>query len=210
MYMVQLLITQLEEDIRQAHNDHPPPTDCPKDHMFILKDNVELKLYHKSWLLCHPGINKTLVVVKAQFWWKNLVKDVKEFISSCHQYSHPKPRDDLLLVYCDHSPSCPGPGLTPLDFITWLPSSGGNTVIFNILDRFSWDYSSCPLKETPICQGTGGGPGPRGILPPWSACWHCLRSGPPVHFSFLEGFILSSGHFCQFLFWFSSTDWWTK
>lgn len=45
-----LAFTQLEEEIRRNHQDHPPPADCPRDHLFVTDHLVEkvLSLSHKS------------------------------------------------------------------------------------------------------------------------------------------------------------------
>lgn len=75
---VWLSITQLEEEIRWAHQTQPLPPDCPKGRVFVLESHIKMILQY--WLFCHPGINKTLAELRAHFWWRNRVTCVKEFV----------------------------------------------------------------------------------------------------------------------------------
>ncbi|KAI3356451.1 hypothetical protein L3Q82_017673 [Scortum barcoo] len=40
-------------------------------------------LAHSSKLTCHPGINRTLRLVKRHFWWPSLDADVRGFVQAC-------------------------------------------------------------------------------------------------------------------------------
>lgn len=77
----------MEDEIRRVCQTQPPPSDCLRNWIFVPDTHVHkvLHLCHQSHLFCHPGINKTLAVVRAQFWWKNLTKNMKEYVSPCCQ-----------------------------------------------------------------------------------------------------------------------------
>lgn len=89
-------------------------------------------------LILFKGMNKTLKRLSANFYWSNMAKDVRSFISQCRVCQQTK-----------YSTKRPGGLLVPLpipshvwedismDFITGLPLSHGYTVIFVVVDRFS-------------------------------------------------------------------------
>lgn len=85
--LVQLDVTQLEleAELWEVHLNNLPPVICSMDQLFVpnnLRVKV-LKFSRNSHLFCHPGINKTLFVARAQFWWPTLLNDVKAFVSAC-------------------------------------------------------------------------------------------------------------------------------
>lgn len=43
-----------------------------------------LKLYHDSCMAAHAGQKKTIESIKRNFYWKNLIRDVKEYCNKCH------------------------------------------------------------------------------------------------------------------------------
>uniref|UniRef100_A0A8C6L5X0 Gypsy retrotransposon integrase-like protein 1 n=3 Tax=Nothobranchius furzeri TaxID=105023 RepID=A0A8C6L5X0_NOTFU len=75
---------ELENQLRQAHQQYPVPPRCPPDCLFIpdaLRSQV-LTFCHSSRLYCHPGVSKTLALVHNNFW-STLSSDVKEYVSAC-------------------------------------------------------------------------------------------------------------------------------
>jgi hypothetical protein len=97
-----------------------------------------LKEFHETPIGGHAGIIKTLKRLAANFYWTDMRKDVKQFISSCtvcQQTKYPTTKPGGLLqplpipenVWEDIS----------MDFVTGLPISNGYSVIFVVVDRFS-------------------------------------------------------------------------
>lgn len=83
---VQLTVTQLEleAELWEVHLNNLSPVICPMDQLFVpdhLRVKV-LKFSRNSHLFCHPGINKTQSVARAQFWWPTLLNDGKAFVKT--------------------------------------------------------------------------------------------------------------------------------
>lgn len=95
----------------------------------------------------HFGFVKTLYLVKCQFWWLCMKRDIENYMASC--------------PVCTSAKRCSGktPGLlqpvtspiapwreTSMDFIVEFPESTGNTVIWVITDLFSKQahFVACP------------------------------------------------------------------
>lgn len=100
---------------------------------------------HSSRLVRHPGVDHTVEKSQWRFWWLTIKYDAKEITPTC---TCSKPRQ------C-YGPLRPLPTLTQpwshivMDFITELPASAGNTVIYVIIDRFSKACSLTLLKKSP-------------------------------------------------------------
>lgn len=97
-----------------------------------------LELFHGSLVGGHSGKHKTYTRLAATFYWPKMRKTTKQHIKEyaiCQQTKpenfHPKgllqPLPFPSQVWEDIS----------MDFITSLPSVGGKTVIWVIVDRFS-------------------------------------------------------------------------
>jgi len=59
-----------------------------KDNMFVVVGNYTLKrgvifLFHNSTMAGHPGISKTLALMKPYYWWPNMKNFVTEYIKGC-------------------------------------------------------------------------------------------------------------------------------
>lgn len=97
-----------------------------------------MKEFHETPIGGHAGVVKTLKRLSANFYWKSMRKDIKEFVAQCMvyqqtKYSTSKPRGLLQPL--------PIPSnfweVISLDFVTGLPHSGGYSVLFVVADRFS-------------------------------------------------------------------------
>ncbi|KAI3367960.1 hypothetical protein L3Q82_026230, partial [Scortum barcoo] len=42
-----------------------------------------LQWAHSSKLSCHPGINRTISLIKRHFWWRNMEADIRGFVQAC-------------------------------------------------------------------------------------------------------------------------------
>lgn len=120
----------------QANQVWPPPPNCHRNKVFVPDNKVKevLELCHSSQIFCHPGISKTLSVVRSHFWWKDLVRDVKHFVNSCQSCNQAKSFCHPLagLHHPLPVPSHPWSHIS-MDFITGLPPSSGNTVILTVV-----------------------------------------------------------------------------
>lgn len=102
--------------------------------------NTLLTEFHSSLLAGHMGFAKTLARLQANFWWKGMRDQVKQFVKTCLicqqvKYETKKTPDLLqpLLI-----PQAIWEDLS-LNFITSLPLSKGHNVILVVVDRlFKW------------------------------------------------------------------------
>ncbi|GAU10375.1 hypothetical protein TSUD_419040, partial [Trifolium subterraneum] len=118
----------------------------------VVPDDPQLKAkllleFHSSPVGGHAGIARTMARVSAQFFWKNMKNDIKEFVQSC-----------LICQQAKHDTRAPAGLLQPLpipeqvwedvamDFITGLPPSHGYTVIMVVIDRLTKYSHFSPLK----------------------------------------------------------------
>ena len=96
--------------------------------------------YHDSPTAAHPGVWKTFQVLRKDYWWPTLHKDVEDYIKGCATCQATK-----TVTHCNVPPITPikpGEDSTPfscitVDFITKLPESSGNDTILTIMDHDS-------------------------------------------------------------------------
>lgn len=148
---------EVEEEVKQSHTAQPAPSACPDNLLFVpanLRSKV-LQWGHSSRLACHPGVIRTLALLKQRFWWPTMEKDAREFVSACivcaqHKPSHKAPSGLLHPLPIPHRPW----SHIALDFVTGLPPSDGNTVILTVIDRFSKSAQLIPLPKLPSAKET--------------------------------------------------------
>jgi len=94
-----------------------------------LKEEILAEL-HGSQIGGHAGYYRTLYRVKAQFFWKGLIKQVKKFVAECRicQQTKIPPEKPLGLLHPLSNPSAIWEELS-MDFITGLPTVRGHSVI---------------------------------------------------------------------------------
>ena len=147
----------LETLVRTAQRAHPGPGGGPPNRLFVpreLRPRV-LEWGHSSLFSCHPGALRTLSFIRRRFWWPSIEADTREFVAACTTCARNK---------ASHSPPagllCPLPvpgrpwSHIGMDFVTGLPSSQGNTVVFTIVDRFSKAVHFVPLRKLPSSSET--------------------------------------------------------
>ncbi|XP_054651361.1 uncharacterized protein LOC129191789 isoform X3 [Dunckerocampus dactyliophorus] len=140
-----------------ALKDTDIPDRCPRDRLYVppnLRSEV-LQWAYSAKVSCHPGVRRTLFLVSQWFWWPSMTTNTKEFVAACsvcarNKSSHCPPAGLLqpLLV-----PPRPWSHIA-LDFVTGLPSSRGNTVILNVVDRFSKMTHLIALQKLPSALDT--------------------------------------------------------
>ncbi|MBW0571769.1 hypothetical protein O181_111484, partial [Austropuccinia psidii MF-1] len=113
-----------------------------KDRVVIpSNDNLQLNILqkrHASSLAGHPGQEKTLKLIKRDFYWAGMNQFIKDYVSSFQQCSRNKNihHEKFGLRKPLSIPSGPWNSLS-IDFITQLPLSSNFDSILVVVDRFS-------------------------------------------------------------------------
>ncbi|KAI3364672.1 hypothetical protein L3Q82_011441, partial [Scortum barcoo] len=147
----------IENAVLRAQQQQPDPGQGPPGRLFVpdaVRSQV-LQWAHSSKLSCHPGINRTISLIKRHFWWRNMEADIRGFVQACTvcargKSSHQPPSGLLQPL------SVPGRPWShiALDFVTGLPPSNGKTVILTIVDRFSKAAHFVALAKLPTARET--------------------------------------------------------
>ncbi|KAI3361840.1 hypothetical protein L3Q82_002169 [Scortum barcoo] len=181
-HLVALLTWEIEERVKAAQESQPGPSACPQYRLFVppsLRSDV-LQWAHSSRLTCHPGIQRTIDVVRQRFWWVTVNEDTRGFVKACPICNPP---------HSCRSPAAPAlcpvvPGLTSL----WtsslaLPPSHGHTAILAVVDRFSKMAHFVPLPKLPFSQGDRRTDADTCIPSAWTSCGHSFRLGSSPQFT---------------------------
>ena len=119
-----------------------------------------LESEHDSKVAGHFGQEKTIELVRRNFWWPGMDTDITEYIQACPDCQRDKSRRHrryglLSPLELPHAPW----QSTAMDFITDLPRSNGCTELWVVIDRFSKMAHFIPLRRQklflPRCV-TGG------------------------------------------------------
>ncbi|MBW0465813.1 hypothetical protein O181_005528 [Austropuccinia psidii MF-1] len=109
----------------------------------VIPRNHEIQLdilqkHHDPPLAGHPGQEKTLKLIKRNFYWAGMNQIIKDYVSSCQKCSRDKQiyhkKSELLKPL--QIPSGPWNSLS-MDFITQFPLSSNLDSILVVVDRFS-------------------------------------------------------------------------
>ena len=147
----------IEQKVRQANINCHVPDGCPPNRLFVsvpLRSQV-IHWAHTSPVSCHPGIRRTLFVVRQRFWWPSMEGEVREYVTACavcaqHKSSRLPPSGLLQPLPVPHRPWSD----ISLDFVTGLPPSKFNTTILTVVDRFSKMVHFIPMPKLPSAKGT--------------------------------------------------------
>ena len=130
---------RIEEEVRAAQQSQPDPGTGPMGKLFVSASVTArvLQWAHSSKLACHPGVTRTLALLRRRFWWPAMEADTRGFVSTCTVCAQNKmlnqPSSGLLQPL--PIPRCPCSHIA-LEFITCLPASNCNTVILTVIDCF--------------------------------------------------------------------------
>lgn len=104
-------------------------------------------------LTCHPGVKRTMYVIKQQFWWPAMEKAVSEYVSACPVCAQNKtsPQAQMSLLHPLPVPQRPWSHIS-MDFVTGLPPSRGNTTILTVVDCFSKMAHFISLAKLPSAK----------------------------------------------------------
>ena len=111
-----------------------------KDDTLVVASDNNLKrgvisMFHDPPYCGHPGIANTMALLKQNYWWPNLKKDVEEYVKGCAicqankiNTHHQKPHLYPITIDPDAQPF----KVVTMDFITKLPPSQGYDSILTI------------------------------------------------------------------------------
>jgi len=114
-----------------------------KEGTFVVVGNNALKrgvisLFHDSTMAGHPGISKTLALMKPYYWWPNMKNFVMEYIKGCATCQMTKvnmqPTRPPLFPITSEVNALPFQTIS-LDFIVKLPISDGYNTILTITNH---------------------------------------------------------------------------
>ena len=147
----------IEQRVREANINCHVPDGCPPNRLFVsvpLRSQV-IHWAHTSRVSCHPGIRRTLFVVRQRFWWPSMEGEVREYVMACAVCAQNKSSrcSTSGLLQPLPVPHRPWSDIS-LDFVTGLPSSKGKTTILTVVDRFSKMVHFIPLSKLPSAKGT--------------------------------------------------------
>ncbi|MBW0579378.1 hypothetical protein O181_119093 [Austropuccinia psidii MF-1] len=109
----------------------------------VVPSNEEIQLNilqkcHDSPLAGHPSQEKTLKLIKRDFYWADMNQFIKDSVSSCQQCSRNKNIHHKKFGLLEPHSIPPGPwNSLSMDFITQLPLSNNFDSILVVVDRFS-------------------------------------------------------------------------
>ena len=151
------VIWGIETTVRQALQQDPDPGGGPPTCLFVpaAARSEVLQWSHSSNLACHPGIRRTLALLRQRFWWPSMAADTQAFVKACSVCARNKtpnlrPSGLLQPLPVPHRPW----SHISIDFVTGLPSSDGKTVVLTIVDRFSKMVHFVPLSKLPTAKET--------------------------------------------------------
>ncbi|MBW0580922.1 hypothetical protein O181_120637 [Austropuccinia psidii MF-1] len=113
-----------------------------KDRVVVPNDStIQLSIlqkHHNSPLSAHRGQEKTLKLLKRDFYWSGMTQFIKDYVSSCQQCSRNKNIHHKKFGFLKPPPIPNGPWVClSMDFITQLLLSNSFDLILVIVDRFS-------------------------------------------------------------------------
>ncbi|KAI2646333.1 Transposon Tf2-9 polyprotein [Labeo rohita] len=151
------VLWDIMDEIHRRHEQDPPPPQCPPNKHYVPQElrHQVLQWVHTSLSTGHPGISRTLQLVKNSFWWPSLTKDTTSFVKSCQVCAQSKTPKELPsgLLQPLPIPQRPWSHLS-IDFVTDLPPSQEFTTILVIIDHFSKSCHLIPLKGLPTAMET--------------------------------------------------------
>ncbi len=155
--VIAMVTWEVESRVREALDGVTIPARCPEGLLFV-PESVRTSILqwgHSSGLACHPGVARTLALIKQRFWWPSVARDAREFVLACPVCAVGKGsnRPPVGLLRPLSIPSRPWSHIA-MDFVTGLPPSSGNTVVLTVVDRFSKAVHFIPLPKLPSARET--------------------------------------------------------
>ncbi|KAK7884344.1 hypothetical protein WMY93_027467 [Mugilogobius chulae] len=148
---------EIKSKVQEAQATDPDPGNGPSDCLYVPQSvrSQVLQWGHDSSFACHPGMGRTLVLLRRHFWWPTMERDTRDYVLACtvcarNKTSNQKPAGRLHPLPV---PSRPWSHIA-IDFVSGLPVSHGKAVILTIIDRFSKSVHFVPLEKLPSALET--------------------------------------------------------
>lgn len=114
-----------------------------------------LKMYHDGPTNGHQGVDKTFEKLRRNYWWPNMKKDIKNYISSCDVCGRNKLRRHKPYGKIQPLPVPSRPWeIIGVDFITSLPSSQDCTCLMVVADHLTKMIHLVPCSDVPSADLT--------------------------------------------------------
>ena len=147
----------IESQISQGQCADPDPRPGSQSTLYVPLSAraAVLEWAHSSPLFGHPGVKRTLEVLRQRFWWPSLENCTRAFISACEICARNKTsnRRPAGLLRPLPIPTRPWSHIA-LDFVTGLPLSHGMSVILTVVDRISKAAHLIALPKLPNSKET--------------------------------------------------------
>lgn len=112
-----------------------------------MKEQI-LRDFHNAKMSGHFGINKTYFKIRERYYWKNMYKDVKQWVSQCFTCNARKGRPDSKIGEMMTFSSKERMELLSVDIVGRLPKTfKGNKYILVCTDHFSRWVEAFPIKD---------------------------------------------------------------
>lgn len=143
------------EIVREAQQTQPDPGNGPPNCLLVpysARSRV-LQWIHTSRFSCHPGMNRTLSLLKQNFWWPSMKADTHTFVSACTDCAQGK-SSHRLLVCCILSLFLVAPGPTSPLISSLVYLLHKVTQPYSDVDRFSEVVHIVALPKLPTACET--------------------------------------------------------
>lgn len=155
--VVAAITWEIESSIKEAQEAEPDPGNGPPNRLYVPQSvrSQAIQWGHTSRFACHPGIGRTLALLRRHFWWPTMEKDTRDYVLACTVCARGKASNQRPsgLLRPLPVPSRPWSHIA-LDFVSGLPVSQGNSIILTITDRFSKSVHFVALTKLPTAQET--------------------------------------------------------
>lgn len=80
---------EIEQKVMEANRCGQIPDGAPLDRLFIPPDLLSQLIHwaHTSLISCHPGVSRTVLVIRQRFWWPMIKREVTEYMAACPDLS---------------------------------------------------------------------------------------------------------------------------
>jgi hypothetical protein len=113
-----------------------------------------MREYHNELHVGHPGRDKTLELLKQDYIWDGMRRDVEEYVKTCMACQQTKifPHKPIRLLQPIPPSTHPWEEIT-MDLIVSLPESQGRDAILTIVDRFTKQAHFIPTNAMVSAEG---------------------------------------------------------